>query len=572
MTTLVQLSHIHHSPGGNRLFAGVTCSIKAGDRLAIVGENGAGKSTLLRIAARQLDPDRGTVIYHPGTTTGVLDQHANFDSALTVREVVAEALGNSDALEARLDAIAIAMADADDATLVALLDEQGAILARLDSAAVDPESTRADEILVGLRLPESRWETRLGTLSGGERRLVALARLLAAAPTVLFLDEPDNHLDDEARSWLEREIIRHDGAVALVTHDRYLVDRVASGILEVEDGKLSTWPGNYTAYRTEKRTRILRQHQLRVNELREFQKLKESSEALTQWARQNPKFATRAENQRRKVQDEAVRLEATAPPPVDRRRIDVAFDATRGSDKVLEIAGLRKSFGERTLYRPFDLTIRHGERVGLVGPNGAGKTTLIRILMGQDRPDAGSARLGPSITTGYFSQEQETLDLDQTALELVRRSATLDQGRARGFLGSIGFDAHTAESRIGDLSGGERSRLLFGTLVLQGANLLILDEPTNNLDIASIEVLEEALADYAGTLLTVSHDRYFLDRTCTRIIEVRDGLVHDYPGTYAEYDRDRATGGRGTRLTQADPAPPPAPPVRRRDRRKAAVT
>ncbi len=569
MTTLVQLSHIHHAHGGNRLFAGITCSIRSGDRLAIVGENGAGKSTLLRIAARQLEPDRGTVIYHPGTTTGVLDQHATFDSALTVREVVAEALGNSEALEARLDAIGLAMADADDDTLTALLDEQGAILARLDSSAVDQEATRADEILAGLRLPESRWDTALGTLSGGERRLVALARLLAAAPTVLFLDEPDNHLDDEARSWLEREIIRHDGAVALVTHDRYLVDRVATGILEVEDGKLSSWPGNYTAYRTEKRTRILRQHQLRVNELREFQKLKESSEALTQWARQNPKFATRAENQRRKVQEEAARLEATAPPPVERKRIDVAFDTTRGSDKVLEIAGLRKAFGDRTIYRPFDLTIRHGERVGLVGPNGAGKTTLLRMLMGRDKPDAGTVRFGPSITTGYFSQEQETLDPDQTPLGLVRLSAAYDEGRARGFLGAIGFDAHTAESRIGDLSGGERSRLLFGTLVLRGANLLILDEPTNNLDIASIEVLEEALADYAGTLLTVSHDRYFLDRTCTRIVEVRGGLVHDYPGAYAEYDRDRENG-RGRRLTHADPAPPPSP-VRKRDRTRAGV-
>jgi ATP-binding cassette subfamily F protein 3 len=569
VTTLVQISHIHLAHGGNRLFEGVTLSIRQGDRIAIVGENGAGKSTLLRIAARQLEPDRGTVIYHPGTTTGVLDQHASLDSDLTVREVVAEALGNSDALEARLDAIALAMADADDETLTALLDEQGAILARLDSSAVDQESTRADEILAGLRLSESRWDTRLGTLSGGERRLVALARLLAASPTMLFLDEPDNHLDDEARSWLEREIIRHDGAVALVTHDRYLVDRVATGILEVEDGKLSSWPGNYTAYRTEKRARILRQHQLRVNELREFQKLKESSEALTQWARQNPKFATRAENQRRKVQEEAARLEATAPPPVDRKRIDVAFDATRGSDKVLEIAGLRKAFGDRTIYRPFDFTIRHGERVGLVGPNGAGKTTLLRILMGRETPDAGTVRFGPSITTGYFSQEQETLDLGQTPLDLVRRSAALDEGRARGFLGSIGFDAHTAESRVGDLSGGERSRLLFGTLVLQGANLLILDEPTNNLDIASIEVLEEALADYAGTLLTVSHDRYFLDRTCTRIIEVRGGLVHDYPGSYADYDRDRGTG-RGTRLTHTEPAPPPSP-VRKKERKRAGV-
>ena len=360
MTVLVQAAQIHLAHGGNRLFDGVTLSIRDRERLAIVGENGAGKSTLLRIVARYLEPDRGTVVWHPGLTIGMLDQHASFDSALSVRAVVAEALGNADALEARLDTLAAEMATADDDTLTVLLDEQSAILARLDSSAVDQDATRASEILAGLRLPESRWETPLGTLSGGERRLVALARLLAEAPRLLLLDEPDNHMDDEARSWLEREIVRHDGAVALVTHDRYLIDRVATGILEVEDGQLSAWPGNYTAYRTEKRARILRQHQLRTSELREFQKLKESSEALTQWARQNPKFATRAENQRRKVALEAARLEATAPPPVERRRIGVAFDAERGSTRVVEVAGLTKAYGERTIYRPFDLVIRQG--------------------------------------------------------------------------------------------------------------------------------------------------------------------------------------------------------------------
>ena len=568
MTVLVQAAQIHLTFGGNRLLNGVTLSIKSGDRLAIMGENGAGKSTLLRIIARRLEPDRGGVVTLPGLTVGMLDQHASHDPEMTVRAVVAEALGNAEALEARLDAIAAGMATADDDTLMALLDEQGAILARLDSSAVDQDVTRAAEILAGLRLPEPRWETPLGTLSGGERRLVALARLLAEAPRLLLLDEPDNHLDDEARSWLEREIVRHDGAVALVTHDRYLVDQVATGILEVEDGLLSTWPGNYTAYRTEKRSRILRQHQLRTNELREFQKLKESSEALTQWARQNPKFATRAENQRRKVGIEAARLEATVPPPVDRSRIDVSFDTERGSTKVLEVAGLSRRFGERVIYRPFDMVIRHGERVGLVGPNGAGKTTLLRMLMGQETPDSGSIRFGPSIRTGYFAQEQETLDHRQTPLELVRANAPYDDHRARGFLAALGFDAIDAETAIGQLSGGERSRLLFGTLVLSGANFMILDEPTNNLDIASIEVLEGALADYAGTLLTVSHDRYFLDSVCDRIIEVREGVVYDYAGSYGEYDHIRSSGGAGTRLSHPDPVVPQPKPLGRRDRRR----
>ena len=407
--------------------------------------------------------------------------------------------------------------------------------------------------------------------SGGERRLVALARLLAENPRLLLLDEPDNHLDDEARSWLEAEITRHEGAVALVTHDRYLVDRVATGILEVEDGNVSTWPGNYTAYRTEKLVRIARQHQLRVNEQREFQKLKESAEALTQWARQNPKFASRAENQRRKMQQEAARLEATTPPPIERRRIDLSFDASRGSTMVLEAAGLTKRYGERAVFEPFDLVIRQGERVGLVGSNGAGKSTLLRMITGREPADGGTLRLGPSVSIGYFAQEQETLDGQQTPLQLVRASAPYDDHRARGFLAALGFSEIDVETRIAELSGGERSRLLFGTLVLGGANLMILDEPTNNLDIASIEVLEEALADYPGTLLAVSHDRYFLDRVCERIVSIRDGVVHDFPGRFHEYDAARAAGQPGTRLTRRAPERP-APPIPRRDRRRGAAS
>jgi len=560
MTLLVQAANIRHAHGGNQIFEDVSFEVRQGDRVALIGANGAGKSTLFQIMARRMQPDGGVVTHRRNLIVGFLSQEPDLDPLLTVRQAVARAAGDPAALEAHLRDLEARMATAvDDAELAEVLDAYDAGLARLETGAGPGHATeaRVATALAGLGVPAERWDRPVGPMSGGEKKLVGLAQLVVAEPDLLLLDEPDNHLDAAAKEWLEGYIAGHRGAVALISHDRWFIDRAVNRIFELEDGQIEGYPGNYSAYVDLKRERLERRAQLRDLQEREFKKLKASAEQLTQWARQNPKFASRAENQRRKLAEERERLEATPAPMLGRRRIDVDFATERGSTLVLEAAGLAKRYGEREVFAPFDLSIRHGEAVGLVGANGAGKTTLFRLVLGHEEATAGGLRLGPSVEVGYYAQEQETLDPALTPLELVRKLKPISEQQALGFLGGYLFDRTDSLIRIGRLSGGERARLQVAALVLRGATFLLLDEPTNNLDLPSIEALEAALLAFPGAILAISHDRYFLDRICTRIVEIDAGVVRDYPGGFAYFDGNR---GRGAELTIR---PPTAPEPRR---------
>ncbi len=547
MTLLIQAANIRHAHGGNQLFDDLSFEVKEGDRLALIGANGAGKSTLFRIMALLVKPDGGAVTHQRGLRVGFLTQESGLDPELTIHDAVALAAGDPAALETHLQALEARMAESlTDEELTAVMDEYSDTLARMEAGERGDSDAEGAVVLEGLRIPRERWEQKVGLLSGGEKKLVALARLLVERPDVLLLDEPDNHLDLEAKNWLEGYLASYRGAVATITHDRYLIDRIANEIFELEDGLIEVYPGNYTQYVIEKQHRRERALQLRDLQEREYKKLKASAEQLTQWARQNPKFASRAENQRRKMAEEKERLENTAVPSLTRRKIEVEFDIERGATMVLEASGLAKSFGERVVAKPFDLIVRNGERVGLVGGNGAGKTTMFRMILGREKPSAGVLRIGPAVVVGYYAQEQETLDPRQTPLELVRKLRPYTEQQAISFLGSLLFDRHDAMNQIKNLSGGEKARLQIGTLILGGANFLLLDEPTNNLDIASVEVLESALLEFNGTILTISHDRYFLDKLCTRTLEISDGVVRDYPGGFSYYFANR---DKGTPLT-----------------------
>ena len=547
MTLLIQAANIRHAHGGNQLFDDLSFEVKEGDRLALIGANGAGKSTLFRIMALMIKPDGGAVTHQRGLRVGFLSQESGLDPELTIHDAVALAAGDPAALETHLQALEARMAETlTDDELTAVMDEYSATLARMEAGERGDGDAEGAVVLEGLRIPHERWEQKIGLLSGGEKKLVALARLLVERPDVLLLDEPDNHLDLEAKNWLEGYLASYRGAVATITHDRYLIDRIANEIFELEDGQIEVYPGNYTQYVIEKQQRRERALQLRDLQEREYKKLKASAEQLTQWARQNPKFASRAENQRRKMVEEKERLENTAVPSLTRRKIEVEFDIERGATMVLEASGLAKSFGERVVAKPFDLIVRNGERVGLVGGNGAGKTTMFRMILGHEKPTAGVLRIGPAVVVGYYAQEQETLDPRQTPLELVRKLRPYTEQQAISFLGSLLFDRHDAMNEIRNLSGGEKARLQIGTLILGGANFLLLDEPTNNLDIASVEVLESALLEFNGTILTISHDRYFLDKLCTRTLEINDGIVRDYPGGFSYFFANR---DKGTPLT-----------------------
>ncbi|MDQ4044484.1 MAG: ATP-binding cassette domain-containing protein [Chloroflexota bacterium] len=547
MTLLVQASNVAYAHGGNQIFEDVNFEVRDGDRLALIGENGAGKSTLFRLMARELVPQGGAVTHRRNLLIGYLSQHSSIDPTRTVREAVAMAAGDPAAMETRLRELEQQMAEPlDDEALAGVLEEYGDLLERMGSGEGFDADTKVAQVLAGLGFLENRWDTLVGHLSGGEKKIVALAGFLIEEPDLLLLDEPDNHLDAQAKAWLESYLAFRKGAMAVISHDRYFIDRVANRIFELEDGRIEGYSGNYSAYLVEKRERLERAEQLYELKQREIKKLKASAEQLTQWARQNPKFAARAGNRWRMLEQERERLDSTPVPITDRRRIDVDFSAERGSSLVLELKGLGKSFGEREIFRPFDLTMMHGERIGIVGPNGAGKTTLFRMILGNEEPSVGTLRVGATISVGYYAQEQETLDPHQTPLELVRKTKPMTEQAAISFLVGMLFDRNDALNQIGNLSGGERARLQIGLLILRGANFLLLDEPTNNLDIPSIEVLEEGLLDFRGSILTISHDRFFLDTICTKIIEIDDGIVREYRGGYTYFDSHR---GRGTVLT-----------------------
>ncbi len=556
MAVLIQASHVAYAHGGNQIFADVTFELKTGDRIALVGANGTGKSTLFRLLARELTPQRGEVVHQRGVTIGYLAQQNALDESRSPWQLVGEVAADAETLDRELERLEGLLGEPlDDEAMADVLDQYNRLLEQLDTSdARDPGELIA-QLLTGLGIGERLWHQPLGQMSGGERKLVALARFLAQQPDVLLLDEPDNHLDVRARAWLEAFLAAYPGVVGLITHDRYMIDRVANEIVELEDGQVRTYPGNYSAFVRTKRERLEREAQLRELEEREFRKLKASAEQLTQWARQNPKFASRAENQRRKMAEERARLDAIPIPVLQRRTIEVEFAAERGGTQVLIADDASKTYGDHVVLQPFDLTIHHGERVALTGPNGSGKTTLFRLIQGLEEPDTGSLRLGASIREGYFSQLQETIDRRKTPLDLVRAIKPLNEQQALGFLISFLFDRDDTLRPAGELSGGEMARLQIALLILSGANFLLLDEPTNNLDITSVEVLEDALLEFGGTILAISHDRYFLDKVCQRTLALADGLLRDYPGGYTWTVEHPDLGPLLTRQAAAETAP-----------------
>ena len=554
MSILIQAADVSYAHGGNQIFTDISFELKEGDRAALIGENGSGKSTLFRLLARVMPPDRGAVTHRRGVTIGYLTQEPDLDPTAKVGDILSAAAGDPDAMERELDALGRRLAEPlDDDEMTAVLDAQSALLAKLDEHLASDSHSEVADTLAALGLDEQIQAQTFGVLSGGEKKLVALARFSMERPDVLLLDEPDNHLDADAKVWLERYLAAYAGAVAVISHDRFLIDKVANEIFELEDSAIHIYPGNYSRYRQLKRDRLQRASELRALQERELKKLKESAEELTQWARQNPKFATRAENQRRKLAAERERLDATPIPNLDRKRIKVEFDAERGSTIVLSADNAAKRYGDRVILRPFDLVVRHGERVGVVGPNGAGKTTLFRLALGKEKPDQGTVRLGTSITAGYYSQEHENLAPNSTPIDIVRRIKPLTEQQALSFLYGFKFDRDDTLNRVSALSGGERSRLQVACLILQGANLLLLDEPTNNLDIPSVEELEEALLEFDGTIIAISHDRYFLEKVCGRILQLDGGIVTDYPGNWDYYAANR---DKGTKLTRGMAQPP----------------
>jgi ATP-binding cassette subfamily F protein 3 len=441
---------------------------------------------------------------------------------------VAEIEGELARLESRLGDPAVYN---NSKALERTLDAQHHLLEEFESLGGLNYTSRVRELLRGLGLPVSDFEKPIDALSGGQKKLIGLARLLLARPSVLLLDEPDNHLDMPGKAYLEKLIIDYPGAVVIISHDRYLLDACVTHIAEIEDGRITTFIGNYTEYIVDKEERLARQEELFQIQQREISRLEMALKRYKQWVVFNDKFATRIHNMEARIH----RIDKIDRPVLERRKMGLELNGWRGSNQVLEFVNVEKSFSHRCILEEVSFMIRHGERVGLIGPNGAGKSVLLRLILGREGPTRGEIKIGPSVKVGYYAQEHEILDFNQTLIDAVRLAGNMSESNAVALLIRYLFTYQQATQKIGALSGGERSRLQLALLVLSGANFLLLDEPTNNLDIASAEVLENALDDFNGTVLVISHDRYFLDRTVSRIFALEDGSITEHIGGYSDY-------------------------------------
>ncbi|MGH2507757.1 MAG: ribosomal protection-like ABC-F family protein [Ktedonobacteraceae bacterium] len=526
--------------GGNLIFRAIDLEIMDGERIGLVGENGSGKSTLFRLLAGQETATSGVISRRRHLTIGHLNQEADpAQSHQTIFEVVSTASPELNQLPARLQELEAQMADpaiaGDTEHMERVLTEYGKVQERFEALGGYTLGHTVEAVLHGLGFGPNWYEVEVGSLSGGEKKLVNLACILLRQPDLLLLDEPDNHLDLRAKAWLEEYISNYPGTVLIISHDRHLLDHSVKKILEMEDGQLTAYPGNYSYYAEERQHRLLKQAELYTVQQTEIKRLEESMHQLKQWAKQNSKFAVRAQYMARRV--ELAKERGINKPIMERDKIHVNLDAERSGKKVLEVRDLGQIINGRVLFEPFDLTILYGERVGIVGANGSGKTTLLKTLLGLLPATIGEVKIGASVVTGYYAQEQETLPFESTPLDFVLRLKPMTEQRAIGILRSLLFELDDMRTSIAHLSGGEKSRLQLARLMLTDANFLLLDEPTNNLDIASTEVLEAALKEFEGTILTISHDRYFLDTIVSKIIALEtDAHVRLYPGNFSYYD------------------------------------
>ena len=518
------------------------------DRVAgLIGPNGCGKSTLLKLILGELSSDGGFISRQPDLSVGYLPQEPDLDPENTIWE---EVLASNQALieiEKGLAQIETRLADPEiygnERKLANTIDRQARLLEEFTVLGGPGYEGHVRAILRNLGFAEIDFSLPIAVLSGGQKKLVGLAKLLIGQPNMLLLDEPDNHLDLVGKDFLANFIRNYPGCVVIVSHDRYLLDLVVDEIVELEDGRLEVYPGNYSEYAFEKQTRLLRQQQMFQAQQKEITRLEQSAKRLLTWGKvyDNVKFIRRGQNILKRLE----RIERIDRPVLERKRMGLELSGWRGSDKVLEIIDLEKAFpadnpdAEKVIFTGLQAILWRGQRVGLVGPNGVGKSLLFRLILEQEPASGGRINLGPSVKIGYYAQEHQTLDYTATLIDTIRHASPLSESRAVAFLGRFLFSYEQMRGPVSNLSGGERSRLQMALLMLSGANFLLLDEPTNNLDIPSAEVLEEALNDFEGSVLVISHDRYFLDRVADHIWDLEEIGLGEYTGNYSDYQEQK---------------------------------
>jgi len=532
---LLALRGASKSFGSRLILGGLDFDVEPGVRLGVIGPNGGGKSTLLRIIAGEETADAGELTQRRGLVVAYLPQQLEGDERDALHTLRA-ARPDLDDLEAGLERVESQLSElgGDLDRMARTLHRQEDLVERWTAAGGPGFDGRARALLVDVGLDEDDLRKSTRVLSGGRRKLVGLAACLLRDPDVLLLDEPEAHLDVEARERMERLMRSFDGAVVAVSHDRYLLDETVSEIAELSGGRIRMWPGNYSAYTIARELELQRQKQAYVTQQKEIARLEEAIRRFKDWASRvvDERHIKQARNKQRQID----RMEKIDRPVLERRKIALELRPhARGGERVVELAGVGVELAGRSILDGVDLTVLRGERVGVVGYNGAGKSVLLRLLAGELEPSEGERKAGPSIRFGRLAQDRRPDDPQATPLQLVRRAAPMSEGEAVSRLMKFLFGYEQVRRPLHTLSGGEWTRLQLLLLMLEGANCLLLDEPTNHLDIESVEMLENALEGFDGTAIFVSHDRYFLDRIADRILEVSNGAVRSYEGGWSTW-------------------------------------
>lgn len=519
-------------PPQKTIIKNIYLSFFYGAKIGVLGLNGSGKSTLLRIIAGLDKSFTGDVVWSPGYSVGLLEQEPQLDPNKTVLEVVEEAVVEIKNLLKEFDEINEAFADP-DADFDKLLARQGEVQEKLDHFNAWELDTRLEKAMDALRCPDS--DALVSTLSGGEKRRVALCRLLLQEPDVLLLDEPTNHLDAESVDWLEQHLRQYKGTVIAVTHDRYFLDNVAGWILELDRGEGIPWKGNYSSWLEQKQNRLAQEEKTESRRQKTLQRELE-------WVRMAPK-ARQAKSKARIGAYEKLLSEENRQKE-DKLELFIPAGPRLGN-KVIEVQGVSKSFGDKLLYENVSFTLPPAGIVGIIGPNGAGKTTMFKLITGQLQPDSGSFEVGETVKLAYVDQEHNQLIAEKSVYETIAEGNDWimlggKQSNARAYVSKFNFNGADQEKKIGNLSGGERNRVHLAMMLKEGANVLLLDEPTNDLDVNTLRALEEGLENFAGCAVVISHDRWFLDRIATHILAFEgDSQVTYFEGNYSEYEEAR---------------------------------
>ena len=534
-----------------KILNGLSFQVDSGERVGLLGKNGAGKTTLFRMLTGELEPDEGEIQLGAGRRVGLISQIPVYPAGYTVEDVLRSAFARMYRMKDEMDTLALRMEQgASDETT---LRRYGELNARFEGLGGWDTDTAVNKVANGLSIPQDMRQREFDCLSGGEKTRVNLGRLILEDTDILLLDEPTNHLDLQATEWLEEYLRKFRGTVVTISHDRYFLDRTVTRIIEIQDGKAEFYSGNYSFYAIEKERHYQERMKQYLKEQAKIQQLEKAAEQMHLWAFMgNDALHKRAFSMEKRI--ERMR---TTEKPTKARKLEARFQSREfKGDEVLQIKGLTKSFGEKHLFSDVYLRCEGGERIALLGENGTGKTTLLNILTGSEKPDSGSVRLGPSIKAAYLPQVIHFDHPERSILDTMLYELDITPQSARNRLAAYQFTGEDVFKKVSVLSGGELSRLRLCMLMDESINLLILDEPTNHLDIDSREWLEEAVEAFDGTLLFVSHDRYFINRFATRVWELENGTVSDYPMGFTQYRQAKEEEHAAASAAVAVPAPP----------------